>query len=101
MTIDWRQLMPIYEYEPDSEKCDDCDGRFEVIQRFEDDALSQCPTCEKPCHRVPSNFMVTGSTGDILSSTNLEKKGFTQYKKTETGRYEKTFGSGPKIIKKE
>lgn len=33
--------MPIYEYE-----CPDC-GRFEVIQKFSDKPLKQCPNCKE------------------------------------------------------
>lgn len=33
--------MPIYEYE-----CPEC-GRFEVIQKFSDKPLTQCPTCKE------------------------------------------------------
>ena len=33
--------MPLYEYE-----CPDC-GRFEVIQKFSDKPLKQCPNCKE------------------------------------------------------
>jgi putative FmdB family regulatory protein len=36
-----RDCMPIYEYE-----CAEC-GRFEVIQKFSDKTLSQCPHCKE------------------------------------------------------
>ena len=32
--------MPLYEYE-----CDDCEHRFERIQKFSDPLLSTCPVC--------------------------------------------------------
>ncbi len=35
--------MPIYEY-----KCKSCDHRMEKLQRMSDDALTDCPACEKP-----------------------------------------------------
>jgi len=35
--------VPIYEYQ-----CKVCGHEFEAIQRFSDDALIDCPECEKP-----------------------------------------------------
>ena len=91
--------MPIYEYVPDGGHCEKCQGRFEVLQKAGDPQLTRCPTCDQPCHRVFSAFAV--SRGDILSSTNLESKGFTQYKKAGDGYYEKTAGKeGPNVIKR-
>ena len=40
--------MPLYEYQ-----CPGC-GRFEIIRRFSDAALSTCPTCSKPVTKLPS-----------------------------------------------
>jgi len=34
--------MPIYEY-----RCSSCDYRFELIQKFSDSPVSQCPNCGK------------------------------------------------------
>ena len=36
-----------------------------------------------------------------LSTKNLERLGFTQYKKAGGGKYEKTAGQGPDMISKE
>ncbi|MDO5499681.1 MAG: zinc ribbon domain-containing protein, partial [Propionibacteriaceae bacterium] len=33
--------MPTYQY-----RCKDCDSELEVVQKFTDDALTECPTCE-------------------------------------------------------
>jgi putative FmdB family regulatory protein len=41
--------MPLYEYE-----CGQC-GRFEVIQKFSDSALSTCPTCNREVHKLLSS----------------------------------------------
>jgi putative FmdB family regulatory protein len=35
--------MPIYEY-----CCQSCGHEFEAIQKMSDDALSECPECNKP-----------------------------------------------------
>ena len=94
--------MPIYEYEPDGTTCEACDGGFESIQSFHDEPLTKCPECGNPCHRIFSTFaMNTRLGGDMLSNKNLESKGFTQYKKSSDGKYEKTFGSGPDMIKRD
>ncbi|GBE07804.1 MAG TPA: zinc ribbon domain-containing protein [Gammaproteobacteria bacterium] len=34
--------MPIYEY-----KCEECGHQLEVIQKFSDDPLTECPKCKK------------------------------------------------------
>jgi len=92
--------MPLYEYEPDSGHCDHCRGRFEVLQKVDDPPLSECPECGRPCHRVFSSFAPIKSERATLSPKNLERKGFTQYKRAGDGYYEKTCGSGPDVIKK-
>lgn len=40
--------MPIYEY-----KCENC-GRFEKLQKFSDDELTECPTCNGQVERLIS-----------------------------------------------
>ena len=35
--------MPIYEY-----RCDACDHEMEALQKMSDDALVDCPECDKP-----------------------------------------------------
>ena len=41
--------MPLYEY-----LCDNCGHRFEVIQKFSDPPLEQCPKCGGPVHKLQS-----------------------------------------------
>ena len=91
--------MPLYEYEPDSEGCPFCQGRFEVMQKVADPPLSRCPECGRPCHRVFSSFATIKSTKDLLSPKNLARHGFTQYRRSGDGHYEKTDGAGPRVIK--
>lgn len=64
--------MPLYEYE-----CPSC-GTFEVIQKFSDAALSQCPKCE-------------GTVEKLLSAPAFHLKG-TGWYITDYARKGKTGG---------
>ena len=92
--------MPLYLYEHDSEPGPDCESRFELLQRIAEESLTKCPTCAGSCHRVITPFSTIKSTRDTLSTSNLERNGFTQYKKAGNGCYEKTCGKGPRVISK-
>ena len=67
--------MPLYEYQ-----CDAC-GRFEVIQKFSDSALSDCPKCGNGVEKLLSapaiQFKGTGwyVTDYARKSPGSEKKG--------------------------
>lgn len=50
--------MPFYEY-----RCDSCGHQFERQQAMNEPAISECPTCRGPVHRV-----VTGGAGFIMKS---------------------------------
>ncbi|HMQ38860.1 MAG TPA: zinc ribbon domain-containing protein, partial [Micropruina sp.] len=39
--------MPTYQY-----RCLDCSSEHEVVQKFTDDPLTQCPTCEGTVRKV-------------------------------------------------
>ena len=53
--------MPLYEYE-----CNDCEHRFERIQKFSDPLLSTCPVC-------------SGAVRKLLSSPAIQFKGSGWY----------------------
>jgi len=91
--------MPIYEYEHDGPPGPQCKARFEVFQRMNDPPLAQCPDCGGACHRVFSSFAAASGQKSLLSPKNLEKHGFTQYRRAGGGYYEKTCGKGPAVIK--
>lgn len=91
--------MPFYEYvSTDATDCDHCRTPFTVLQRLADETLSVCPSCGQPVRRVISPPNVVGGTAHKLKESNIEKAGFTQYKKIGKGVYEKTAGKGPGVI---
>ena len=63
--------MPLYEYE-----CNDCEHRFERIQKFSDPLVSTCPVCD-------------GEVRKLLSSPAIQFKGtgwyVTDYAKKASG----------------
>ena len=56
------QPMPIYEYE-----CPTC-GRFEVIQKFSDKPLKQCPNCKEKGKNNPVQKAVSASAFHLKGS---------------------------------
>jgi putative FmdB family regulatory protein len=90
--------MPIYEYVPAGKNsCDHCVNAFELMQKISDPTLKFCPNCHHPVQRKISRVNLASSPPS-LKQDNLEKHGFTQFKKVEKGVYEKTAGKGPDFI---
>jgi len=90
--------MPIYEYIPiAAQHCEYCKDGFEQLQKMRDAALQHCPRCNAPVRRVISAANLAKS-GPSLEPANLEKHGFTQYRKSGKGVYQKTAGKGPDVI---
>jgi putative FmdB family regulatory protein len=54
--------MPIYEYE-----CESC-GRFEMIQKFSDKALTQCPHCKEKGKKSAVKKAVSASAFHLKGS---------------------------------
>jgi len=93
--------MPIYEYQPEGEQhCDFCRDGFDLLRKLKDPVLLSCPRCEAPVIRKISAPNLN-TAGPSLSESNIEKHGFTQYRKVEKGVYEKTTGKGPDFISKD
>jgi putative FmdB family regulatory protein len=89
--------MPLYEYAPTSGQCNQCNGRFEVVQRLADEKLTQCPTCNQPCERQISRVALGGKFS--VTDQKIKQSGMTAYRKAENGVYERTVGSeGPEIL---
>ena len=90
--------MPIYEYRPATDRhCAFCVDGFERLRKLQDPPLERCPQCEAPVERCVSAPNLARS-GPAMNESNLEKHGFTQYRKVEKGVYEKTVGKGPNFI---
>jgi len=90
--------MPIYEYQVSGDQhCEYCASGFELLRKINDPKLTQCPKCGAPIIRKISAVNLGGS-GPSLETANIEKHGFTQYKKSGKGVYEKTAGKGPDVI---
>lgn len=90
--------MPIYEYQAKGQQhCDFCVNGFEILKKISDPALDRCPQCKSPIVRKISAPNIGGS-GPSLDAANIEKHGFTQYKRAGKGVYEKTAGKGPSVI---
>ena len=79
--------MPIYEYH-----CADCNHQFELMQKFSDPPLEQCPSCSGHVHKLisrsafhlkGSGWYVTdygrkgGQTGSSNSSNSSESSSTT------------------------
>lgn len=97
--------MPTYVYEVITENGEEGE-RFEVIQLMSEEPLSAHPETGEPVRRVilPPNIAGRWTDRTVNKNVNddgkLERLGFTKYVKTETGRYEKTIGAGPDVIKR-
>ncbi len=96
--------MPIYTYENinKDQHCTYCLGGFDVLQKINDTPLTHCTYCGYPVKKVIKTVnlqgKVTSSSQSTLSEKNIEKNGFTQYRKVGKGQYEKTAGKGPEKI---
>ncbi len=88
--------MPIYEYEREEGECQMCPGRFEWLQDIGDDPLKHCPWCGLNVRRVVSKASIQIKTD--VSADAAAKKGFTTYRRSEEGVWEKSAGSGPDAI---
>ena len=88
--------MPFYEYIHKDGKCPKGKNKFQILQSMTAEPLEVCPKCSQKVLRVIS---VPGKpVRNILSTSNLAEKGFTQFTKKEKGVYERTAGSGPDFI---
>lgn len=88
--------MPIYEYEPVMKPCPMCDDRFAILQPIGEEPLKDCPECGMACRRLVSR--VTIKTKSDLSYQKAADRGFTTWKRTGEGQWEKLAGVGVDVI---
>lgn len=77
--------MPIYEY-----RCGDCDHEFESLQKMSDDALTDCPSCEKPALKK-----LISASGFRLSGSGWYETDFKSGKKKNISGEQNSGGSSP------
>lgn len=82
--------MPIYEYE-----CKKCNKIHEVIQKFSDDPLKNCPDCGGEIRKLisPSTFILKGTGWYVTdyarkNNSNNGSNGSKEEKKTTTAEKE-------------
>jgi hypothetical protein len=88
--------MPVYVYRiirpgPAAEN----EPTFEVRQSMSDPPLTRHPETGEPVERV---ICLPQIARGQLSNSQLGAAGFTKYKKTSDGTYEKQAGNGPKHV---
>lgn len=84
--------MPIYEYEPIDRDCLICDNKLQLLQGINDEAKSLCPYCGMEIKKIVSRagFKMEKPT----DADRAAAKGFTTYKRSEKGVWEKLGGEG-------
>ncbi len=93
--------MPLYVYEVLND--DGSVGEtFEILQKMTDEQLITHPETGQPVRlKMQAPFVAKKTFGELpksdLSDRNLEKLGFTKYKKRKQGGYDKVVGDGPDI----
>ncbi len=88
--------MPIYEYEYVGDPPEGRARRFEWLQAISSEALTACPETGEPVRRVVSRVSVAVTAPS--DADTAARHGFTTYRKTEKGLYEKQAGSGPDMV---
>ena len=73
-----------------------CEGRVAAIQGVEDEPLLYCPDCGLGVKRVVSKAAFKVSNAGSLDKAG--SRGFTTWKKVETGKWEKVSGPGADML---
>lgn len=86
--------MPIYEYRHTTGVERPCENELiEVFQTMSAPSLSICPKCGTSIQKIVSMpARHQQHINNTLNDSNLAKKGFSKYVKTEDGKYEKATG---------
>lgn len=89
--------MPVYEYQASEGGCPECSVVFSVLQSISEDPLSTCPKCGAAVKRVVSRVQMRVQLA-MTDPDSAAKKGFTTFKKSGAGTWEKLAGNGPDAI---
>ena len=85
--------MPTYSY-----ACTECDNKFDVVQAFSDDALTECPKCDGRLRKLfgkvgvvfkGSGFYRNDSRDSAKSSSNGSAKSSSESSSSSSGSSEK------------
>lgn len=72
--------MPTYEY-----RCSDCTNSFEVVQKFSDAALTECPECDGTLRKVFSPVGVVFKGSGFYATDNRTKGSSTVASSSSSG----------------
>lgn len=81
--------MPIHRYAPEKTPCRLCGEGFDHRQSPDDAALTACPTCGQPVARVVVQPLNTPKLLKPLSVSQAKNLGFSVFKKTSSGEFER------------
>jgi putative FmdB family regulatory protein len=68
--------LPTYEY-----RCESCEKNFDVVQSFQDDPLTSCPTCGSPVRKVFGNVGIVFKGSGFYKTDS--RNGSSSTKKTD------------------
>ncbi len=81
--------MPILRYKPVLSPCRLCGDGFEHRETAGSPALDTCPTCGQAVKRAPVHAVHTPKLLKPLSVSDAKGLGFSVFKKTATGEFER------------
>jgi putative FmdB family regulatory protein len=86
-------VVPIYEYE-----CEKCQGRFELLQKFNERAVKQCVKCGGPVHKVlsPPALVFKGTGWYVTDYGRAGRKGAEKADRDSNGGSKKSESSPAK-----
>jgi putative FmdB family regulatory protein len=90
--------MPIYEYQAREEGkgCPVCKDKFQALQSISEEALNVCPSCGTSIRRLISRSNI--NTIPAFSAERAAQQGFTTFKRSGEGSWEKVAGQGVDAI---
>jgi putative FmdB family regulatory protein len=81
--------VPIHRYAPAKLPCRLCGQGFEHRQSPSEPDLTSCPTCGQTVARAPIEAVHTPKLLKPLSVSDAKNLGFSVFKKTSTGEFER------------